>query len=476
MKRSGKFTFIVVALLILSFAYLAFFGVNNYYGDTEKVYIKGAGDIRWGIDIQGGVEAIFTPDVTVDLDSITDEDMASAENIIKTRLVNANITDSEVYTDNDNKQIIVRFPWQSEETDYDPAAAVKELGETAMVIFRQGEESTGKILLQGAEDVESAEAGYIDEGSSGYTGYIVNLKLTQQGKGKFAKATAENINSVISIWLDDVQLSAPTVQKVIDDGEAMITGMETVEQATELAEKINAGSLPFALKVDDTIRVINPTMGAKSLDVMLLAGAIAFGLICVLMIAKYRVPGVVACIAVLGQIAGVIAATSGFFGGVNSFTLTIPGIAGIILSIGMGVDSNVITSERIREELRDNKKTLDGAIDAGFSNAFSAILDGNITNVIVAIILMGIFGPYNAVWSRILWPFMWLYNHSIGLIPGLAVANTITGSIYSFGYTLLIGVICNFIFGVGASRLMLKGISRFKALRNPVMYGGVKNV
>ncbi len=483
MKRSGKFTFIVVALLIFSFAYLAFFGVSNYYGDIEKIYVKGAKDIRWGIDIRGGVEAIFKPDTAKmtqeEVDAITAEDMASAELVIKTRLVNANITDSEVYTDTENKQITVRFPWQSEETDYDPATAVKELGETAEVIFRKGDQQTGEVLLKGAADVDSAEAGYIDESAAamgnGYTGYIVNLKLTPEGTKKFAQATAANINGTISIWLDDTMLSAPNVKTVIDDGNAMITGMESAEVATELAEKINAGALPFALEIDDTMRVINPTMGEKSLDVMLTAGIIAFALICILLVVKYRVPGFVACIAILGQVAGVIAATSGFFDGVNSFTLTIPGIAGIILSIGMGVDSNVIVSERIREELRDNNKTLDGAIDAGFSNAFSAILDGNITNVIVAVILMGIFGPYSSVWAKVLWPFMWLYNHSIGLIPGLAVANTITGSIYSFGYTLLIGVICNFIFGVFASRVMLKGVSRFKFLRKPAMYGGVKH-
>ena len=470
MKRSGKLTFIVVALLIFSFAYLAFFGISDYYGDTERITVKGAKDIRWGIDIRGGVEAIFTPDVTeAELANITEEDMANAEAVINTRLVNKNITDSEVYTDNETKQIIVRFPWQSEETNYDPAAAVKELGETAMVSFYAGTERTGTPLLQGAADVESAEAGFTNE-----EGYVVQLNLTDAGKSKFAAATKANMNGQISIWLDDVMLTAPTVRNVITDGKAIISGDMTQEYVEELSEKINAGSLPFALTIDDTIRVINPTMGEKSLDVMLLAGLIAFGLICLMMIVKYRVPGVVACIAILGQIAGVIACTSGFFSGVESFTLTIPGIAGIILSIGMGVDSNVITAERIKEELRVNKKTLDGAIDTGFSNAFSAILDGNVTNVIVALILMGIFGPYNSIWSKILWIFMWLYNNTIGLIPGLAIANTITGSIYSFGYTLLIGVIFNFIFGVYASRLMLKGISRFKALRNPVWYGGVK--
>ncbi len=475
MKRSGKITFIVVALLIFSFAYLAFFGINDYYGDTEKIYIKGAKDIRWGIDIQGGVEAIFTPDVTEEeLANITAEDMVSAETVINTRLVNLNITDSEVYTDNENKQIIVRFPWQSEETDYDPAAAVAELGETAMVQFYAGSEKTGTPLLQGAEDVESATAGYIDEA----TGYVVQLNLTAQGKSKFAKATSENIGNTISIWLDETMLTNASVKETITEGVAVISsddGSMTQEYVQDLAEKINAGSLPFALTIDDTIRVINPTMGEKALEVMLTAGIIAFILICLMMIVKYRVPGAVACVAILGQIAGVIACTSGFIGSWNSFTLTIPGIAGIILSIGMGVDSNVITAERIREELRLNKKTLDGAIDTGFANAFSAILDGNVTNVIVALILMGIFGPYNSIWAKVLWPFMWLYNHTIGLIPGLAVANTITGSIYSFGYTLLIGVIFNFIFGVFASRIMLKGISRFKALRNPVLYGGVKH-
>ena len=154
--------------------------------------------------------------------------------------------------------------------------------------------------------------------------------------------------------------------------------------------------------------------------------------------------------------------------------MTIPGLAGMILSIGMGVDANIITAERIKEELRGGR-TLDGAIDAGFDNAFSAILDGNVTNIIVAVILMGVFGPPDGLWSKILSPFIWLYNHSIGLIPGLTITNSITGSIYAFGFTLLIGVIFNFIMGVTASRIMLKGSSRFKFLRKPQLYGGVKN-
>lgn len=472
MKRSGRATFIIVALFIFAFTYVSFFGISNYYGDTKNVFLKGASDIRWGIDIQGGVEAIFTPDVSdEELAEITADDMASAETIITNRLVNNNITNYEVYTDNDNHQIIVRFPWQSEDASYDPKQAVEELGETALVTFREGnQDPDGEIILQGSADVASAEALYSVE-----DGNFVSLKLTEQGKSKFASATSRLQGQYISIYMDNNCISYPQVNAVITDGNAMISGMQDADAAQSLADKINAGSLPFALTIDDTIREINPTLGETSLDVMLMAGIIAFVIICILIIAKYRLPGVVACIALLGQIAGMIACTSGFFSGLNSFTLTIPGIAGIILSIGMGVDANVLTAEYIREELRINKKTIDGAIDAGYSHAFSAIFDGNITNIIIAIILMGIFGPSDGLWAKIFYPFMWLYNHSIGLIPGLAVSNTITGSIYSFGYTLLIGVIFNFVMGVTASRLMLKGVSRFKSLRRPTLYGGEKS-
>ena len=430
MKRSGKVTFVVVALLIFAFAYVSFFGVSNYYGDTKHIVFKGTDDIRWGIDIQGGVETIFTPDVAEDeVSGITVADMTAAETIITNRLVNKNITNYEIYTDNENHQIIVRFPWQSDNEDYDPQQEVKDLGETALVTFRKGQQDAdGDIILQGAADVESASASYDAE-----QGYYVALNLTSEGSTKFATATTELQGQYISIYMDDKCISAPRVNSAITNGQAMITGMTSAEDAKSLADKINAGSLPFALTIDDTIRVINPTLGEASLSVMLLAGIIAFAAIVIIMIAKYRVPGFVACIALLGQIAGMLACTSGFFNGVDSFTLTIPGIAGIILSIGMGVDANVLTSEFIREELRHNNKTIDGAIDAGYAHAFSAIFDGNVTNIIVAILLMGIFGPSDGLWAKIFYPILWVYNNTIGLIPGLSVANSITGSIYSFG-------------------------------------------
>ena len=454
-KRTGKPVFFVVLVLILALTYTAFFGVENYYGDTRKVYVKGANDIRWGIDIRGGVEAVFSPD-KAEVD-ITDDDMSAAKAIIETRLVNKNITDYEVYTDSDNHQIIVRFPWAADESNFDAAAAVQELGETALLTFCRNEDKED-VILSGAQDIDHAQAGVDEDGN-----YVVYLYFTDSGKSKFATATAELVGSKISIWMDDQEISAPTVNEAITDGTAYINGMEDADAAKALADKINAGSLPFALTVDDSkLQIISPSLGSDALKVMLIAGSIAFGIVCLLMILRYRLNGVVTSIALLGQLAGTIACISGFFPNTDSFTLTIPGIAGIILSIGVGVDCNVIASERIRDEFKKGK-TIDGAIDSGFKNALSAIIDGNVTIVIVSVVLMGAFGTPDSLIAKIFSPIMSLLGSSI------------TGSIYSFGYTLLVGVVFNFIMGILASKLMLKSVSQLKFLRKPWLYGGKKN-
>lgn len=456
-KSTKKYTFLVVLVLILALAYTAFFGIENYYGDTRQVYVKGAQDIRWGIDISGGVEAVFSPDKNVK--DISKEDMDSAKAIIETRLVNENITDYEVYADNVKKQIIVRFPWSAGESEFDAMEAVNSLGETALLKFCANEDPKA-VLLSGSADIASAAANVYQDEKTGQNQYVVSLKFTDAGMKKFAAATAKY--SQISIWMDDTELSAPSVSQQITDNNAYIEGNFTAEQATDLANKINAGSLPFALTVDNSkLQVISPTLGADALNVMVIAGAIAFALICVLMIVRYRLSGVIASVALLGQLAGMIACISGFFSGIDSFTLTIPGIAGIILSVGVGVDANVISFERIREEFR-NGKTIDGAIENGYKNSLSAVIDGNVTIVIVALVLMGAFGTPDSIIAKIFSPLMSLFGSSI------------TGSIFSFGYTLLIGVIFNLIMGIVASKIMMKSVSRFKCFRNPWLYGGPK--
>ncbi len=454
-KRTGKPVFFVVLILILALTYGAFFGASSYYGDTKKVYIKGAEDIRWGIDIRGGVEAVFSPDKSgVD---ITKEDMDAAKAIVETRLVNKNITDYEVYTDNDNHQIIVRFPWAAGESNFDAAAAVQELGETALLKFCRNE-NKDDVILSGAQDIKNAQAGVNDSGA-----YVVYLTFTDAGSSKFAAATAELVGSKISIWMDDQKISAPKVNTAITNGSAYIDGMENADAAKDLADKINAGSLPFALTVDDSkLQIISPSLGNDALHVMIVAGSIAFGIVCLMMILLYRLNGFVASIALLGQLAGTIAAISGFFPNASSFTLTIPGIAGIILSVGVGVDCNVIASERIKDEFKKGK-TIDGAIDSGYKNSLSAIIDGNVTIIIVSVVLMGAFGTPDNFLAKIFSPIMSLFGSSI------------TGSIYSFGYTLLMGVVFNLIMGVLASKYMLKSISQLKFLRKPWLYGGKKN-
>ena len=190
MKRVGKPVFFIVALAIVLLSLLSVFGISTEYADKKNVYIKGASDIRLGIDIRGGVDVTFTPPEGVDA---TREQMASAEAVIQNRLVSLNITDSEVYTDYNNQRIIVRFPWKEDEADFNPEEAIKELGTTARLTFREGigtDESgapTGEIILEG-KDVESATAGYVTT-HSGTQQYVVSLKLYDSGKEKFAEAT-----------------------------------------------------------------------------------------------------------------------------------------------------------------------------------------------------------------------------------------------------------------------------------------------
>ena len=245
------------------------------------------------------------------------------------------------------------------------------------------------------------DAGLPDSDGKNYE-YVVALELSSEGSKKFAAATAELSGSEtpISIWMDNTMVSAPSVKSTITDGHAIISGSFDADSAKRLADQINSGALPFKMETK-SFRTISPTMGEGSLDAILLAALIAFIGIAIYMIILYRLPGVVAVIALGGQIAGSIAAITGWFGFMNGSTLTIPGIAGIILAVGMGVDANIITGERIKEELRTGK-SLDAAIKIAYKRAFSAILDGNITNVIIAVILMGAFGVPDSFFSKIL--------------------------------------------------------------------------
>jgi preprotein translocase subunit SecD len=424
--KAKPVTFFIVAGVILLALLLCITGAKiPVPGQANLVNLYSMSEIRFGIDIRGGVEAVFAPKDFQGV--VTDADLESARSIIELRMDNLQILDREITVDKNNHRIIVRFPWKSTETNFNPEAALKELGDMARLTFRDPQ---GNIVLEGT-DVKNSKAAFNSQ-----TGEpIVTLDLTTAGAEKFAEATGRLVGQAITIMMDETVISAPTVKQQITGGSAYIDHIATSAEAIALAEKINAGALPFALTAISS-STISPTMGRGALDVMMLAGLVAFGLICLFMLLYYRLPGFVACFSLLGQVTGILLAIS-----IPQQTLTLQGIAGIILSIGMGVDANVIVSERIKEELATGC-TLQTAITNGFTRAFSSVLDGNVTVAIAAIVLM-IFG---------------------------------SGSMLSFGYSLLVGVILNGLTGVTASRLMIRSLSQFKFLQNPWLYGkkGVK--
>ena len=277
MKTKGKaWQLVLTVLLIAAFVYTAFFGVAVKYGDVTKTYIKGAQDIRFGVDIKGGVNVTFAPSDNYDA---TDDQLDAAQLVIENRLVGLNVTDYELYVDYDSDRLILEFPWQSGETDFDPEAAIEEIGSTAYLTFRKGSSADGELILDGSM-VESAAAQY-GPVSGSTSEYYVALKFNDEGAKAFGDATTELYQSsgTISIWLDDENVSTATVNTAITDGSAIITSSAsnpfTQEQVVKMARQINSGALPFALTVD-SYSTVSPSLGENSLSAMVLAGVIAY--------------------------------------------------------------------------------------------------------------------------------------------------------------------------------------------------------
>lgn len=416
--KSKKPVFFIILLIALLMTYTAIFGVSIPMG-SKNFTIPGAPEIRFGIDIKGGVDAAFEP---AGLDrKPTSKELEAARTIIETRLDQQNILDRDVTIDKNNGYIIVRFPWKADETDFNPEDAMAELGETALLTFKDDQ---GNVLLEGSHVSNSTPEVNNNNGA-----YVVGLTFDEEGTKLFREATTKLVGKNISIYMDETLIQSARVDEPIPSGKAQISGNFSYNSAKELSDKINSGSLPFSM-ITKNHQTISPTLGSGALEVMIQAGILAFGIICILLILYYRLPGFVACISLLIQISGQILALS-----IPQMTLTLTGIAGIILSIGMGVDANVIISERINEEIKSGK-TIRSAITTGFKEAFSSVFDGNITVLIVGVILM-IFG---------------------------------SGTLLSFAYSLLTGIFFNFVAGVVASRLMIHSLSDFDTLRKPVFY------
>lgn len=380
MKKENVIKIMISVIVVLAIAYLAVFGLK--IGD--KQIIKGAKNINTGLDISGGVSIIYQAKAEAGT-VISEEDLTKAKTVITKRLEAKNIFDYLVRTDSTSGQINVDIPADINDKSKDPLQAVEGLDKTAKIMFKDPD---GNVLLEG-DDIKDAK--YSDQATdnTGLPTPHVVLEFSDEGTKKFGEATGKLVGKAMSIYLDETEIAAPIVNSKIESNTAIITmGQGTYSekkaQAEEYAMLISSGALPFSLDVISK-EYIGPYIGQQALEISVKAGIIALILICIIMICIYRLPGIVSSVSLIAYISIILLVLSN-----TGISITLPGIAGLILSIGMAVDANVIIFERFKEEIKNNTGTKK-AFAKSFKNAMSAIIDGNVTTFLVALLLY-IFG------------------------------------------------------------------------------------
>ena len=410
MKSKGKSAAVLIVLALLA-AVLCFTATMGI-GSGRKLSMH---DIKRGLDLSGGVSIVYQ----ADKENVTDEEMRLATTLIQNRLDRKNWTEAEVSRQGNNR-IRVEIPGVA-----DAESAIEELGKTAQLTFM---DESGNVLLDGSmiEDAKK-EVGSVssDSGSQPY----VALKFNEEGKQKFADATKNNIGKRILIVMDNDVISAPTVNSEITDGEAMITGGFTGDSAQELADLIKEGAMPFDLSVME-MNNIGARLGANAIETSLKSAVVGVALVLLFMLLVYRVGGFAADWALVIYIGLELVALSLFH-----VTLTLPGIAGIVLSVGMAVDANIVIFERVKEELVLGK-SLRNALKAGFKRATPAILDGNVTTLIAAAVLF-----------------------FLG-----------SGTVKGFATTLMIGIVISMFTALFITRVIVNGLM-YAGVQNPKYYG-----
>lgn len=326
-----------------------------------------AQSINLGLDLRGGLRVVLEAQEK-DGEAITEDTINKALGILRNRVDSLGVKETTLYPQGE-KRVVIEIAGED-----DPEKAVDILKNVAQLEFR---DEQGKVLLTG-ENLENAEARMTQTGTG--TAEVL-LEFYKVGAKLFGEATAANVGKPLLIVIDEKVISAPNVNEAINDGNAVISGSFTAEEAQELAVLLRSGALPVTFEVMEK-RSIGPTLGADSLDKSLKAGVIGLIAVLIFMIGYYRLPGLIADLSLVIYALLVLGIMS-LLGAV----LTLPGIAGFALSIGMAVDANVIIYERIKEELRFGK-TLGAAIDAGFKRAFWAIFDANLTTLLTAGVLM----------------------------------------------------------------------------------------
>jgi len=391
-KKRATWTVVGMIALCALLLYTAFVG----WGPTGTGSMR---NIKLGLDLSGGVSITYQ---AVGDEEPSAEDMNDTVYKLQQRVDNYS-TEASVYQEGTNR-INIEIPGVTNADEI-----LEELGKPGSLTFQLAD---GTVVLDGSE-VASAEAG-TQQNSMGNTEHVVSLTFTDEGATAFAEATSANVGNAIYIIYDNEVISAPTVREAITDGRCIISGSFTAQSASELASYIRIGSLSLELE-EIRSNVVGAHLGEQALSSSLIAGAIGVLLVALIMIFVYKLPGVIAAFSIIIYTALELVALNAF-----DMTLTLPGIAGVILSIGMAVDANVIIYARIREEIYAGK-TVKSAIDIGFKKALSAIIDGNVTTLIAAIVL-------NAM---------------------------ATGSVRGFAQTLALGVIISMFTALVISRLLV---------------------
>lgn len=351
-KILGLLKILIAIVAFIGFSYIAYISIKQ---------------VKLGLDLAGGVSITYQ---TVDENPSAE---AMSDTIYKLQQrVQTYSTEAEVYKEGNNR-INIDIPGVS-----DANTILESLGKPGSLYFQ---DMSGNQLLTG-DQVQSAKAGIIQGENNVGNSYIVELSFTEEGAKTFAEITAANVGQQIAIVYDGKVISAPVVKQAITGGQASIDGMASYEEAQNLASFIRIGSLSLELQ-ELRSNVVGAKLGQEAISTSLLAGLIGFIILAIFMIAVYRLPGLASVLA-LGIY---VALTACFLEAFNTeITLTLPGIAGILLSVGMAVDANVIIFTRIKEEIGSGK-SVENAVKLGFNKALSAILDGNITTLIAAAVL-----------------------------------------------------------------------------------------
>lgn len=415
-SRSKGKSSIVFTLVVLAIFLLAFIGFNGMEiaGYEFKNFDKA---ITKGLDLQGGVSVLME----IQDEDVSKEVVQRTKQLLELRVNKIGIAETVVTVEGD-KRIRVDIPGA-----FDSNEIVESLTQTGNLEFRDTE---GNVILTG-KDVEKATT-VLDNSQP-----VVSLELNEEGKVKFAEATASNIGKTIGIYMDDEKVSEPVVQSEITDGKAVINGMNSFEEAKKLSGVISSGALPVTIKAA-SVNNVGAQLGSTALPNAIKAGAIGIILVYLFMIIYYKLPGVMASIALTLYITLVLIV----FVEVGA-ALTLPGIAAFLLTIGMAVDANILIFERIREEL-DRGISIRSAVKVGFENAMSSIIDSNSTTFIAALIL---------------------YFLGSGAVKGFAV-------------TLMIGIILSMFTALIVTKFLMNLAIDINILKNPKQFGvkrGVKN-